>query len=82
LEHVADAHARVKVNGRVLYVTYLHTNGWWWKDSFVNQIANIPVNQQFWFEVDGGCGRNTAHAWGQHQRIEIEYTGVRRATDI
>ena len=82
LARVTDAHVRARVNGRVLYVTYLHTNGWWWKDTFVNQIANIPTNQQFWFEVNAGCNRNAAHSWGQHQRVEVEYTGARRAADV
>ena len=78
----SDAHARWRVNGRTLYITYLHVATWWWKDMFTDQIANIPAGQQFWVEVNAGCGQNAAHAFGGHQRIEVEYRGVRRAQDL
>lgn len=76
------AHSRWRVNGRVLYVTYTHVANWWWKDMFTDQIANIPAGQQFWLEVHASCGRMSAHSWSQHQRIEVEYRGVRRAQDL
>ena len=78
----SGAHSRWKVNGRVLYMTYTHNAGWWWKDMFTAQIANIPAGQQFWVDVHAGCNRRSAHHWGAHQRIEVEYKGVRRAQDL
>ena len=49
-------HASAKVNGQTIYVTYLHTQNWWWKDQFVNQMTEILAGQQMWFEVHAGCG--------------------------
>jgi len=75
-------HAAAKVNGGMIYQTYMHTSSWWWKDQFVNQVTEILAGQQMWFEVHSGCGRLSAHAGTGHQRMEIVYLGAARAADI
>ena len=78
----SGAHSQWKVNGRGLYETYTHVGSWWWKDMFNAQIANIPAGQQFWVEVHASCGQISSYSFGGHQRMEVEYKGVRRAQDL
>lgn len=74
-------HTRAYINGRQLYVTYMHTSSWWWKDGFVDEVGEVLAGQQFWVHVSSGCGRNSAHAGG-HQRQAYTYEGVVRSQDL